>query len=314
MEKKSGVELTGESRGVLPQGPWRDHLLANISFGHGISATAIQVANAYAAIANGGVLRKPFIVRSIRNRETGHVDEFTSKDVRQVISAKTAATLKLMLMNVTADGGTGMKARVNGYPVAGKTGTAQKVGPDGRYTRAYISSFAGFIPANDPRFVIFIAVDDPKDGYYGSDVAAPVFASVASVAVRKNDLAPTLFKEEDVMKVGANYESGELKADLKKSKEVSAKLTFVKSKKDAGLGTKFVDDSLSSESVANSETLPEGRVRVPNIKGLTLREALQKMREAQLEVVPKGRGRVVSLYPPAASIVPKSTHVSVLLQ
>jgi cell division protein FtsI (penicillin-binding protein 3) len=199
--EKSGLETSGESKGILPALPWRDHLLSNISFGHGIATTPLQIANAYAAIANGGELRKPLLVKSIQSKETGLKQEFESQVVRRVIDQKLASTLTLMLMGVTgAPGGTGIKARINGFPVAGKTGTAQKIGSDGRYApNSYISSFAGFVPANDPRFVIYVAFDDPREGYYGSDVAAPVFSKVAAMALREDGVSPVLINQANLL-------------------------------------------------------------------------------------------------------------------
>ncbi|MEN0059769.1 MAG: penicillin-binding protein 2, partial [Bdellovibrio sp.] len=157
--QKTGVEFPGEAKGSVLPLPWRQHLLSNISFGHGISATPLQIANAYAAIANGGVLNTPYIVQSIRDSETGEVVETPVKPLRRVLSSEQAAQMRAMLLGVTTQGGTATNARVEGFMVGGKTGTAQKVNPHGRgYLKgAYISSFAGFIPANDPRFVIYVA-------------------------------------------------------------------------------------------------------------------------------------------------------------
>ncbi|MBV2169009.1 MAG: penicillin-binding protein 2, partial [Bdellovibrio sp.] len=185
--QKLGVDLPGEARGMVQALPWRQHLLSNISFGHGISVTPLQVANAFAAIANGGVLNTPYIVQSIRDVETGELTETKVKPIRRVLSAEQAAQMRAMLLGVTTKGGTGGNARVEGFMVGGKTGTAQKVNPNGRgYLKgAYISSFGGFIPANDPKFVIYVAVDSPRKAYYGATVAAPLFSRVASYAVRK---------------------------------------------------------------------------------------------------------------------------------
>jgi cell division protein FtsI (penicillin-binding protein 3) len=131
--------------------PWRQHLLSNISFGHGVASTPLQMANAYAAIANGGVLNTPYIVESVRDSETGLLTETQVKPVRRVLTPEQAAQMRAMLVGVTTPGfGSGGNARVEGFMVGGKTGTAQKVNPNGRgYLKGmYVSSFAGFIPAN----------------------------------------------------------------------------------------------------------------------------------------------------------------------
>src|SRR5262249_13645114 len=124
------------------------------------------------------------------------------KAVRRVLSEEDAESMRMMLAGVTAPGGTGINANVEGFLVGGKTGTAQKVNPDGRgyLAGAYISSFAGFIPASEPKFVIYIVVDHPKKtSYYGAAVAAPLFSRVASYAVRMEGLAPVLVSEKNLL-------------------------------------------------------------------------------------------------------------------
>jgi cell division protein FtsI (penicillin-binding protein 3) len=189
---KVGIDLAGETRGILSSPPWRDHLKANIAFGHGVALSAIHVANAYAAIANGGVLHKPYVVK--RDENIGE----------RIISRKTADKLKMMLVNATGEKGTGRRARVKGFPVAGKTGTAQKVDATGRgYLRGqYISSFVGFIPANDPEYLIYVVIDNPKkNGYYASDTAAPVFSKLAQYAINKKGIAPVYMAESDMVRL-----------------------------------------------------------------------------------------------------------------
>src|SRR5205814_8642382 len=136
----------------------------------------MQVAVAYTAIANGGLLKKPLLIKAIHTHDRELPQEFQAEEIRRVLTPSQAATMRLMLMAATEDQGTGAVARIPGYYVAGKTGTAQRVDSvHGGYTKnAYISSFAGFVPANNPRYVIYIAVDNPRKGYYGAQVARPV--------------------------------------------------------------------------------------------------------------------------------------------
>ncbi len=199
--QKTGITLGGDSRGIIPPTPWSEVSLANISFGHGIAVSALQITNAYTALANGGVLKEPLLVKSITDPMTDDKETFEARKIRRVLSEEQAKTMLLMLMGVTQDEGTGVNARVPGFPVAGKTGTAQKVDSEkGGYMKgAYISSFAGIIPANDPKYVIYVAVDNPKKKYYGSEVAAPVFAKVASFAMRRSGISPILLTEENVI-------------------------------------------------------------------------------------------------------------------
>ena len=200
--QKTGIKLGGDTKGIVPETPWREVRLANISFGHGIAVTALQVANAYAAIANGGVLKEPLLVKSITDPMSGDTETFKAEKIRRVLSEEQAKTMLLMLMGVTQDEGTAKNARVPGFPVAGKTGTAQKVDPqNGGYMKgAYIASFAGIIPAHNPKYVIYVGVDYPKKKqYYGSEVAAPIFSKVATYAMRRSGMSPILLTEENVI-------------------------------------------------------------------------------------------------------------------
>ena len=195
--EKTGIDFPGEARGLLRSLPWRSIEIATISFGHGVAITALQIANAYAAIANGGFLRKPFLVKQIRNPYTGEEKTFTSQTLRRVLTSEEARTLTLMLISATEEGGTGFKASVPGYFVAGKTGTAQKVDLKNKgYKKGeYITSFAGFIPAQKPKFVIYLMVDGTKSNFYASSLAAPLFSQIASYSVRQAGLSPTVLKE-----------------------------------------------------------------------------------------------------------------------
>jgi len=201
--QKMGVDLPGEAKGIMVPLPWRDHLLANISFGQGITASPLQIANAYAAIANGGVLNQPFIVENITDVESNEVVQTETKMIRRVISPETASQMRLMLANATSEYGTGGGARVPGYFVGGKTGTAQKIKTNGKgYMQGgYIGSFAGFIPANEPQLVIYVGIDHPRKGYYGAQVAAPLFSKIASYAVRRDGVSPELLTETTISKV-----------------------------------------------------------------------------------------------------------------
>ena len=196
--EKTGIDLLGESKGIFVKPPWRDHQKANISFGHGIAVTALQMATAYAAIANGGILPTPTIQK--KQADLMSVPHLRG---RRVMTVKEAERIKMMLVAATSESATGKAARVKGFPVAGKTGTAQKVDPRGRgYLKGqYISSFIGFLPANDPEFLIYVVIDNPRDnGYYGSETAAPVFAKIAKYAINKQGLAPVQIAEEDLIK------------------------------------------------------------------------------------------------------------------
>ncbi len=283
---KVGIDLPGESRGVLQPTPWRNHLLSNISFGHGLTVTPLQIASAYAAMANGGVLRSPFIVKSMTNQELGEHKEFTGKEIRRVLTPEQSATMRLMLNAATSETGTGSAARVPGFPVAGKTGTAQKIQVGKGYAKGqYISSFAGFIPANDPKYVIYVAIDNPRYQYYGGDVAAPLFSRIASYAVRQAGLAPVLLTEKSVVH--------ETKVD-----------------KEADVRNKSIAKIREMARVLNEDD----RNVTPDFSGLTLREVLGRVRGTPIHVDTSGRGVVSLTFPPAGQPLPPNKTVRVYLQ
>lgn len=198
--KRSGIDFPGEVSGLLKKGIWPTHLFSNISFGHGIGVTALQLANSYSAIANGGKLMRPYLVKQVLDSNGKVLESKTPEIVSQPLNKEEASLLRLMLSGVTQEGGTGVLAQINGYPVAGKTGTAQVVGPEGGYEKgAYISSFVGFLPANDPMFTILISVERPQKEYYGAQVAAPVFNKIASFALRRSGLLPVEVRPQAIL-------------------------------------------------------------------------------------------------------------------
>jgi len=189
----TGMGLPGESRGQLrPPQRWSGLSLATMSIGQEISVTAVQILAAFGAIANEGRLMQPHAVRAFLDGNGREVRRVEPQVVRQVISPETAATLTEILTAVVAQG-TGHKAMIEGYPVAGKTGTAQKLDP---VTHVYsrkpgVLSFIGFVPSNAPRLAILALLDEPKTVVWGSEAAAPIFAAVASQVLRHLDIAPT---------------------------------------------------------------------------------------------------------------------------
>jgi cell division protein FtsI (penicillin-binding protein 3) len=189
----TGVGLAGESRGVLRDpGRWSALSLPALSIGQEVSVTALQLAAAFAAIANGGTLMRPRLVRAILDQEGRELQRMEPVAVRQVISAPTARTVTHLLVQVV-ERGTGQRAAIPGYTVAGKTGTAQKLDPTTRrYSRAPgVLSFVGFAPAAEPRFVLLVALDEPRTERWGSEAAAPVFAAIGREILRYLDVPPT---------------------------------------------------------------------------------------------------------------------------
>jgi cell division protein FtsI (penicillin-binding protein 3) len=191
---KTGIELPGESGGYLPPiSTWSDSTFANLPFGQGESMTVLQLASIYQTIANNGLRIPPRIIQSVTNAD-GTVK--TTKQPRgiRVVSPSVARTVRTMLESVVMPGGTGTKAAIPGYRVAGKTGTAQQPDPnnDGRYSDwLYWDTFAGMIPADNPQFVVAIMIDAPAHGAHGGDIAAPLFNQIASYEVQHAHIPPT---------------------------------------------------------------------------------------------------------------------------
>ncbi|MFC2074690.1 penicillin-binding protein [Bdellovibrionota bacterium] len=191
--QKSGIDLPGETRGIVqPRDQWSNVATSTISFGQGIGISVIQIARALSAIANGGSLVRPFIVRRVIDKSGNIVEEQLPQVGRRVISDKTAKKIKEMMISVTESGGTGELAAIPGFVVAGKTGTAQKPDPEsgGYYEDRYISAFVGFVPANKPRFVLTVLIDDPRKQHYGGQVSAPAFRQISERALRVLKIPP----------------------------------------------------------------------------------------------------------------------------
>jgi cell division protein FtsI (penicillin-binding protein 3) len=172
--RRTGIDYPGESPGiVLPERRWSGSTIGNVPIGQGIAVTPIQMASAYAAIANRGMWVRPHLVDHVGDGPT--VVPARSR----IVSRRVSRQLLAMLKNVVLDG-TGTLAAVPGYQVAGKTGTAAKVDPDGRYSDSrYVASFIGVVPASRPRLVILVSVDEPRGAIWGGVVAAPAFSQIA---------------------------------------------------------------------------------------------------------------------------------------
>lgn len=189
--KKTNIDLPGESHGILKRpARWSRASLGAISIGHEIAVTPIQLITALSAVANEGVLTKPRIVKTI-SKHGSIVKEFPSKPVKRVISKETGRKMTDILKYVVTDG-TGVLAAVDGYPVAGKTGTAQKIDPETKsYSKKkFVASFIGYLPADAPVVSILVMIDEPKNMIYGGKAAAPVFRKIAAQVMRYLRIAP----------------------------------------------------------------------------------------------------------------------------
>jgi cell division protein FtsI (penicillin-binding protein 3) len=183
--RTTGIDFPAESPGiVLPPDKWSGSTIGNVPIGQGIAVTPIQMASAYAAIANGGVWTRPHLLDRIVGEPRPRLER------KRIVSPGITAELNTMLRLVVTEG-TGTLAAVPGYVVAGKTGTAQKPDPNGGYsTTKYVASFVGFVPATRPRLVVLVAVDEPKGVIWGGSVAAPAFAEIAKFDLQYLEVPP----------------------------------------------------------------------------------------------------------------------------
>jgi cell division protein FtsI (penicillin-binding protein 3) len=223
---------------------------------------------AYAAIANGGFLMRPYVMRRVISPQGEVLLENQPHVVRRVVSEKTAQQLASMLSEVTTEGGTGVMANIDGFEVAGKTGTAQKADPvHGGYSNKRVGSFVGFVPANNPRLVALVLVDEPEANVYGGVVAAPVFRNIAQGALRLMAVAP---QKAEPLPIAAHLPQAEL--PLRRAVKLG----------DEG-------DAMSNED------------QVPDFIGLSMREALEKAQSSKIRLKLQGNGYVVKQVPAAGS-------------
>ena len=189
--KPTGIEILGEVSGMLSHpSKWSKFSISSIPIGQEVSVTAIQLAQAMSAVSNGGILMKPRLVKEIRDSKGVLIKSFEPTMKWRVVSQETSDKLKILL-NGVVELGTGKAADIKEYRSGGKTGTAQKVEPNGLYSHSkFIASFVGFAPLNDPKIVIVVSIDEPRPYYYGGTVAAPVFKSVGCQTLRYLGVQP----------------------------------------------------------------------------------------------------------------------------
>jgi cell division protein FtsI (penicillin-binding protein 3) len=268
----TGVDLPGESSGLLrPRSKWSALSLASMSFGQEIGVTALQMTAAVGAVANGGYLMKPLVVRQIEDGSGKVLKAMKPMAVRRVIDPETVDTLTGILRTVVTDG-TGRHAAIPGYVVAGKTGTAQKIDAQGRYSMIdHVASFVGYVPASRPALVVLVSLDTPRGPRNeGGDVAAPVFARVAEHALRHLAIPP-----DDPDRV--------LHATPYRSPRITP--------------ASYVPGTASGTSVEADPGV------MPDLRGQSAREAALSAARRGLIVELKGSGRVVGQTPqPGAEI------------
>jgi cell division protein FtsI (penicillin-binding protein 3) len=281
---RTGIDLPGEASGLLSKGStWKEIELANHGFGQGVAVTPMQLAVAYSAIANGGLVVRPYVVKSVSDAEGRVLISHAPQVMGRAIAPEVAHQMNLLLRNVVSGAdGTAHKAQVDGFTVAGKTGTAQMVNPvtHGYFQNRHVSSFVGFLPADDPKVLILVVLYDVGHGHFGGLVAAPVFSEIASGAMRDLNIAS---KEPD-------YDSASM-------------LPL-----DQMIGSphrKNADPMASIDPGAAYDAALDGRA-TPNFRGASLRHALDIARQLRVNLEVKGQGYVIAQDPVPGTALPRS--------
>jgi len=274
---RTGIDLPGEAAGlIMKPSTWRQIDLANHGFGQGVGVTPIQLAVAYSAIANGGVIVRPYVVKAAYDAHGNVILRHTPQVMRRALPPDIAHEMNLLLRNpVNGANGTAHRAKVDGFVVAGKTGTAQMVNPAGGYFQnRHVCSFIGFLPADDPRLLILVVLYDVGHGHFGGLYAAPVFSEIASGAVRDLNIRPT----------DPGYDVASLfpLPNSKNGRQHPA----------AGATAGDADDMIPALTGSKSPV-------TPNFAGMSLRRALQVARRLGITVDVKGDGYVVAQEPAA---------------
>ncbi len=273
--EKTRINLPGEGKGMVHHPRyWTPVTLDTISFGQGISVTGIQLVTALSAIANGGFLMKPYVVEKVLDEKGQVVQSFKPEIVRKVISEETTKKVASLLKAASEKGGTGEGAVPAGYEVAGKTGTAQKVDSllGGYSEDCYTSGFMGFAPAGEPKLVLLVVIDEPQGNNYGGVVAAPIFKAITEKVLPSLHVVP--------------------KGTMVVEKEI---------------------DSVPRIEMAGLQPLTEGvrvgkgmgMVVMPDLTGLSMRNALSRMEGKGLIIKVSGNGKVVEQVPRPGTVIEK---------
>ncbi len=315
----TGIPLGGENGGVLhPKGrTWVDLETANAAFGQGIGVTSLQLAMGFAALANGGKLLEPILVRRIVDGRGQTIREWNKHVRREATTPHVSRMLSDMLVAVTEPGGTAVEAAIDGYRVAGKTATAQKVDPHtGHYSAdRFSASFAGYLPAENPRLVIAVTLDEPLVGHFGGELAAPVFRRVAEQSLRYLGVVPARGPARmDAPMAEAPSVAAGAKPAVAGAAESAANFGVAAASNigpAADIGPVVPADL--SASADPSKGSPN-EVVVPEATGLAARDAVRVVLGAGLLPRLQGSGRLVRQEPPAGSSLPRGATVKLVLE
>ena len=288
---KTGIQFPGEVAGIVqPIKDWTDLVLSQVAIGQGIACTAIQIAYAYAAIANGGLLLKPQIVQVIEDVNQNPIYQGQRKVIRRVASRQTMIIMR-DLLRLTVASGTGARAEVHGMAIAGKTGTAQKVTESGYSKTDYIATFVGFFPVNDPRLLCAISIDNPKGEIHtGGQIAAPIVRDIFKRIVNQSD-------------------------DLFFHEEVTPTVKTILTSREPQTQTP-TQPALTTRSVAGPRLLSSAATvfRMPDLQNRTSGDAIRIASQMGLRIQMEGSGLVTRQTPTAGTIVSSGSECKIILE
>lgn len=323
----TNVDLPNEETGRLPKPyEWSKVTLPWMSIGYEVQVTPIQLAQAYAAFANGGQMMRPYIVEKVVDSEDNPVWEQEHTVVRQIAEEETLKKLYPSFRKVVSDSGTADQAQVEGLTIAGKTGTAQKL-VNGRYSNAYRSSFVGFFPADDPKYVALIILDEPETyPPYGGWTAGPIFQQTAKrIAGLDNEI------EKQIIEQGAQNDALAYTPDLQGLSLAEAELLLQKqdlsyttqgsgdwiaTQKPAAGSTLTATDDLTlalsqQQALTDTTDLPEDYAIIPDVGGMSMRKATQLIAGRGFEIKMIGSGTVYSQFPRAGDQMKKGQTITI---
>ena len=250
--------------------------IATMSIGQGLAVSPLQMLRAICAIANGGELIKPYIVKKIEAPDGKILREGKKEVVRRVITEEVAEQMRVMMEKVVSEGG-GQTAKIQGYKIAGKTGTAEKLSENGGYAAGvYIASFVGFVPSDDPQYAMLIMLDSPQGAFYGSQVSAPVFRDTLQQILVAQGVQPS-----------------------------------------SALDLPSIDTLKKTEYAGNQEYLPQmqimpdGSAKIPNFAGLNIRQVAELIQQGKLVLIPYGGGIAKKQSVPPGTILGAGNAVEV---
>jgi len=318
----TGIDLPGEEAGVIvPENKASELDLATMSIGQSIAVTPVQLLTAVSAIANGGYLMQPHVVRAVEDASGKTIRKVSPRVIRQVISSETARQLSGILEKVVLEG-TGRRALVEGYRVAGKTGTAQVPGPGGYMEGKYVASFAGFAPADDPRIAVLVVVAEPRGGeYHGGEVAAPAFSAVVRDTLRYLEVPEDPVQKNREVPAGQDVQIkvpnvvGFPVADAiwlleeRGFRSWSPGKTGLVTGQEPPAGRSVPPGTVVSLRIATGNT-PE-QLLVPDLSGLTVKKAGSILEKLGLKFKASGSGVATRQRPEAGQRVAPGTTVTV---